>query len=836
MAANYYKDNSKFMILNCFYNNKEVDKIYLNNNLVYQWSWSGHVILPTLWGNDTSYEVYPPLDFPAGYYEEDYDLWHWSDGNYYPIENYINYSINEYYINNYEITQPGNVITFYDNDGWSWEVEYDEDYGYIGEEYPLENYLNILNEGINEGYINSYTITQPNNIINIFYNMDIPTTATLSEYMYYCYMHTGTVHLINSLNDMVKLDEIGEPIIYVWLNNIVNDSNNNIFVSMAIPYGNFYYLDKEREEEIVTKGGLHLDYCNNYMNYPMYFYCENSQNIYYNKNAFSFENDGYYYDNSVYLGDDDLSSGPKYDYVENHFAYSPLATHINADFNSIKDFNNLCNYTPYSHRYASLQVPLKTYSIRNMANGYNNFTNLQKSFCGKYTTILDSCYEDCVNLIGKAACGDNVISMDYAYRGCSNLSKANCGRNVKYMHAAFSGCSNLTGKAACGDNVIGMDYAYYYCSNLSYPNIGKNVKYARYTYQGCNNLRKIEVTPSLENANCMYYGVYLNVEEIVINRNDSNINIVNTLGTYGFDRPYFNVEKINIISKNNNFSTFWNNLLNNGQWNYNKAREYYPSKCFYNTINLKELYVSNGMKDMLGWFRWGLDNLNICEIPESVEVYAETFSNTNINHFVHNNNGGRYFFNTYGNCPKLTGELYIPATAEKIGGIIWNCPNVTSIKFDRNCKIPRIATQAGPNYFLNNIYYNCWPAPFLNCRNVTDIKLSNYVVEIGQGALSLGGESYSKNYNLRNVVFYNNDNLVQKNLTDAFYMASLPTYDSHYINLYVPDSNNENSFNYILYHNTSFTWTLMDNGYYNDQYKVRVLNNYDYVNDNYREV
>ena len=678
---------------------------------------------------------------------------------------------------------------------------------------------------------------------------DDPEPISLTEYMENLYCNTYTVQTIQSLNNLVELDDIGEPIEYHYFNDLINIPEYNIMVNIIAPYGNYaYYEDWEYNEQTgedepsgdptIYQGYMGFSY--NANRYPLYFYCENSSNLYYNEYPFSVDEE---YSN--FLSKDDLTSGPRYDYVLGNIGfddtvYGEEGRYINANFNSITNIREQLDFGYYG---LPLKRPLKTPAVVNMSHAYSEFYFLEKAYCGKYTINMGYSYAGCSNLIN-AVCGDNVRDLSYAYARCYNLKKAVCGNNVIDMRGSYQYCYNLTGKAACGDNVETLNYAYNGCTNLLYPNIGNNVINAGSAYSGCSNLELIKITPSLQNIEQMYYGVNDRVEEIIINRKDSNLNIDPSLiGT----RRLSNCKKINIIG-DGNFKTFYGEYyMEGGIWNYRKAYSAYQQGLFFSVPNLEELYVCDGMKDMCGWFSGtysgGMDSFSKIKtvyIPSSVESYSNTFASTGVTTYLHNINGGRSFYSTYSNCINLTGELYIPESAEYISNMANGCRNLTSVKFNRNCKVPYLT---GPGYILNSISYYGPEFPFYGCINLTDIQLSDYIVTVNDYDFSyIGSGNY---FQLKNIVFYNNDDQTIKNIQRAFERSKLPSYDGHYINIYVPDSTDVNSFNYALYtdsgnifynysNHSDLEWTLFDNGYYNEQYKIRVINNYDYENDSYR--
>ena len=810
-----YRDSTHYQTIHSFYNNQEIERIYRGDYLIYQRRWLGEVILPCFADNNIMVDFYPPMYYEAEYYEIPYD---------------------EYY------------------------NESDAPYA-----YPLSNYIeNYLNPRIEQGEIVSYEIYQPGNVINIKeYDEENITNMPLGAYSTMILGEYGpyTTKIINSLDNVPTVDDIGENLDYQWVNNILVDTNQNIYVNSLILVGNYKITDYEWEyneqtetyERVETEeiyyGPMWLS-GNNAVNYPFYLYCENSSNLYYNENAFYYPDESTpYYDS--YLGKDDLTSGPRYDYVRNGVSLYPYSEYVNVNFNSIQEIHTVNSLHDIPQ---SLKLPLKIPALVNMSYMYSDRHNLQKAYCGKYTTEFDGAYRACSNLRGKAVCGDNVINMSYAYQYCLNLSRPVCGNNVINMSSAYQSCFNLTGRAACGNNVINMSYAYQGCNNLFYPNIGPNVIYASSAFQSCNNLRQFIITPKL-NLNGYgsiygYGGNYSQLKEVIIERNSTNADLNSDIGSSSIVNAH-NFENI-IIKGGNNFLSLWNNGYyydeTNQKYKYSyQVKEGYPT-VFYPYYNVKNVIIETpNLKDVSGWFRQvSLNRLESFDIPSSVEAYGNTFYGSNIKKTYHNNYGPVWMFNTYAQCINLKGELYIPETVEFIGGIAYGCLNLQSIKFDRNCKIPytdgassyiRTAIIGNNNYEINgNVYHNYWPCPFMSCLNVTDIQFSDYMVAPMHTVYSLR--------NVENIVLYNNDDNTPK---DLYYFLDRFN-NQHRLNVYVPDSTNENSFNYLLYHDpddmfifgdytrengNNISWTMLPNGYYNALHNIYILNDYDYINDQY---
>ena len=117
-----------------------------------------------------------------------------------------------------------------------------------------------------------------------------------------------------------------------------------------------------------------------------------------------------------------------------------------------------------------------------------NMRGITSAKVGANVEDLDHAYEGCFAITGKAVCGANVISMNYAYAnagimnwtnyyyhngalvndplpnkvasGFRGVNAAVCGNNVQYMCHAFDNCVNLRGNAVVGPAVQDMDYAY----------------------------------------------------------------------------------------------------------------------------------------------------------------------------------------------------------------------------------------------------------------------------------------------------------------------------------------------------------------------------------------
>lgn len=851
-VANYqpldilYRDGVKYQTIKSFYNNQEVERIYQGNVLIYQKQWFEEIILPSFMGE---------------YYND-------SNENYYEPPVY----------NLYPVPEP-------DED--EWVVEYDqmiqENPSYMDDPdfYPVQNYIDYTSKNEPNDIVTCYDIVQPGNIL-YFREIEYPETQMSISNFISTSSPIGKVKIINSTADMTPYDELGYPVEYQWLENIYTDIENNIFVSLIMPYGNFIVTQRSSEwnsikqdyDYIYTEseqwGALCESYDNvwggyrnnfeNVFNYPLYVYCENASNIYYNSDAGAFS-----------LGCDDLTEGPKYDYVTTNFSISRACKYVNVNFNSYQGYNDYYNKPIPSG--SDLIVALNTPSLRNMSYLYQYLGFLQKAYCGRYTENMVYAYSYS-NLSGKAACGNNVTNMAFAYYQCSKLAKPNCGRNVINMAYAFQQCVGLSGMAACGNNVIDMTNAYSTCINLIYPNIGPNVIYAERAFQWCTNLKRLIITPNLNQGTSSIYGFggnYDKLEEIIIERNTTNANIPNMLGTGGYVTVYnsFNLKNI-IIRGGNNFLSLWNNGVvyneetNKLEYSY-YVKEGYSPGVFYYAKDLKNVIIETpNLKEVSGWFvSSSLNSIENISIPSSVEVYSNTFFSTNITRTYHNNYGPVWMFNTYSACANLRGELYIPETAEFISGIARSCSNLQSIKFARNCKIPFIGFSyvwirnniIGNNtYEINgNFYNNYYYPPFEGCFGLENIQFSEYMISpqyILYGLASHVYNSQTRQYelvptsNIRNIVFYNNDDNTPK---DLYY--SLWCFNSqHQLNVYVPDSINENSFNYLFYHDpedmhifgdytrkngNNIQWTTLSNGYYNELYNIYVYNDYDYINDRY---
>lgn len=816
---NLFSNNNGYSTGEIYWNEQPINKIFFRDNIIFQRIPRIDFILPCLSNDNIVCE------------EGNYDRYYWNEErawSYYSINYVRNYLIDEG--EEEDIPEYENIFNnFYNN--------YNNYYGVYPID-PLIEYHGLYNSSFNNEQLLNLFMFQTGRLNNETYNYTIlnydgdyvqglaessvVVYKTLNQYISNYYNITNTVKLINNTSQMVALDGTENPINYKWFNYVYNDNANGIQVSIAAPYGN--YIDPFNGD-IVSNIYLGI-----FEEFPLYFYCENSNKIYYNSNPFGGE---------MYLDQSDLTQGPKYDYVndtEGIYLY-PGSEYINVNFKRITEFNNYF-YPPYS-----LKLPLKVPYVTNLTSAYYSRQNLQKAWCG-----------------------DHVVNMHYTYYGCQNLTKPVCGNNVIDFSGAYYACQNLQGKSVCGPNVTNMAYTYSYCNNITVPNIGPKVTNAYMAFTGCYGLKKIIILPTITNNFSGMYGINQNnIIDINIERYDSNFNIGDAISSSAFGYYRFagsNTQKIRILG--HNFSTFWNFHIDEdtGEWNYNKAINSYSIGPFsyLPLTSLREIYITDGFKDISNWFSTGgntsLSNLRNCYIPNSVEVYQNTFAMSGVTHCLHNNNGGRFFLNTYRGCDMLYGEGYVPASAEYIEAMFYECRNLTSVNIDRECQIPSF--NADGSYVVNNKTYSHWYHPIYGCTNLIDLKLSNYMINFyGHGCFTnisgsfYNGESqrweYLKNYKLTNIVFYNNDNNTIKNLFHSFFRTALPKDDGNYIDLYVPDSMNENSFNYIFYTDSAnvfydsdnempLEWTMFENGYYNEQYKIRVLNNYDYTNDKFREV
>ena len=286
-----YRDGVKYQTIKSFYNNQEVDRIYQGNFLIYQKRWLGEVVLPDF--NDTYevVEVDPPIYHDAINLLCDYDLELKSGGSItnteenYPIENFLNMGAYNYIMRE-TASDPLKFNNIIYNNYISYEIFYQ----------PANNIGNrILFKIVNEWN---------QNIVNI------PISDKI-QFMGHRYgVSVGGDRIINSISDprVPTLDDVNQPVTYKWVNNIYVDNEHNIEVSALGVYGNHieleeYYLWNEQTQEYdyFTEENIMPNHA-----IASFFYCENSQNLYYNQNMIS-----------DCFGYGDFSEGPRYDYVRN---------------------------------------------------------------------------------------------------------------------------------------------------------------------------------------------------------------------------------------------------------------------------------------------------------------------------------------------------------------------------------------------------------------------------------------------------------------------------------------------------------------------------------------
>lgn len=218
---------------------------------------------------------------------------------------------------------------------------------------------------------------------------------------------------------------------------------------------------------------------------------------------------------------------------------------------------------------------------------YNNAGDTQWNYKAEYTRItnmrgitsakvgtnveeLDHTYEGCFAITGKAVCGANVISMNYAYAnagimnwtnyyyyngalvndplpntvasGFRGVNAAVCGNNVQYMVHTFDNCVNLRGNAVVGPAVQDMDYAY---ANTWWLN-------------GATTTRPAEVISM--------NGAYSNIKHLynIVNAVGDNV----TYAAYAFNNSLNIKGNLNIYAESiRNFHMFFGGILGNNRLN-----------------------------------------------------------------------------------------------------------------------------------------------------------------------------------------------------------------------------------------------------------------------------
>lgn len=500
--------------------------------------------------------------------------------------------------------------------------------------------------------------------------------------------------------------------------------------------------------------------------------------------------------------------------------------------------------------------------VYQMDGAYSNCWNLVNPACTYSVLVMPWTYADCYSIIN-AVCGGQVYDMRGAYMNCHNLINAACGANVTDMGGAYQDCWNLK-NAVCGNRVFSLNNAYQNCYNLEYPApMPYNVQYADRAYLGCHNLREKVIGPRVNLMNQIYDNNCPYVTDVQINMGSSGLRKVNnsvfsTLGLDSSSQNHDSLQNINMFYGPDIYDLGGNKYVtkyNNGKFSYNQAmgvnfnaETSFKDFLCNNLPNLKHITFSPQIRLVTALFYGAKISPSFEEnsFTSTIQVYSGTFAESDAVKTYHNNYGPVIMTRTYENCINLTGELYIPSTAEWIYGIAKNCSNLTSIKYNRDCKIPclechgsidniddRTITQYtinGNNYYLN--YTRKDYDTFAGCTNVQDIYFSNYT-NIVRNISCIGS-------NIRNVVLYNNNDTVIKNIHDLYDYTLLDSVN-HALNIYVPNSTNENSFNNIIYTKSDkvfsmenpLTWTSLSNGYYNEQYNIYVYNDYDYVNDQY---
>ena len=218
---------------------------------------------------------------------------------------------------------------------------------------------------------------------------------------------------------------------------------------------------------------------------------------------------------------------------------------------------------------------------------YTRITNMRgitSAKVGADVEELNHTYEGCFAIAGKAVCGANVISMNYAYAnagimnwtnyyyyngalvndplpntvasGFRGVNAAVCGDNVQYMIHTFDNCVNLRGNAVVGPAVQKMDYAYantwwlngatttrpaeVIYMNGAYSNIkhlynivnavGDNVRYAAYAFNNSLNIKgNLNIyAESIQNFH-MFFGGILGNNRLNVHFIDGSVSLNNFL-------------------------------------------------------------------------------------------------------------------------------------------------------------------------------------------------------------------------------------------------------------------------------------------------------------------
>ena len=389
---------------------------------------------------------------------------------------------------------------------------------------------------------------------------------------------------------------------------------------------------------------------------------------------------------------------------------------------------------------APMEIPPLSDNLIDLTSAFTNQSYIYgKAQVGNNTIYMDYSYADCLNL-QYASCGINTVSFNGTYIRCIKITEAVCGPNVKYMYSTYYGCNNLT-QAACGPNVKYMTSAYMNCYNLKEPVCGENVIDMTGAYMNCYNLKEpvcgenvIDMTNAYYSCNNLVYAVCGN-------------NVVNMIETY------YNCTN---ISK----PACGPNVVN-------------MANAYANCYNLKEAVCGDNIIDMTGTY-YGCNNL----------VYAVCGNNV------------KYMYSTYYGCNNL---IYAACG-----------PNITSMNNTyRNLKNLAIAACGDNVINMNNTYENCYNLTIAACGNNVKIMDNTYAnchnlkeAVCGPSVTDMS-HTYENCYSLTTAYFDNN-------VRNAYWTYE-HCYNLNYINAFnCRGKNNINLRLMIHYYNYSSTLYIKD--------------------------
>ena len=339
-------------------------------------------------------------------------------------------------------------------------------------------------------------------------------------------------------------------------------------------------------------------------------------------------------------------------------------------------------------------------------------TDKEYSIPKTITTIGESSFYNCTNLIS-VEIPDSVTNIeDGAFTGCTRLEKVYW--NAKNV-ADFTSSSNVfddVGTESLGTELVFgntvesipayLCYGDYFSNkpNIKTVKIGNNVaRIGKSAFYNCTSLNSVIIPAS-----------------------------VTTIGSSAF----YNCENLESVYITD--ITAWCNIDFDG---YNSNPLYYANKLYINGVSATDIVVPDGVKRINNYAFYNCTNLESFTMADTVtNIGQSAFTGCTNLYSISLSDNLKFIYNSvFKNCTSLV-SVIIPNGVTSIGDYAFqNCSNLSSVT------IPDSVTDIGCSAFENcsnlssviipNSVTNISSYTFRNCANLTSLKISDNLTSIG---------------------------------------------------------------------------------------------------------